>query len=35
MRAAGPVALLPELAVLFVTAVVLVTLALRTIEART
>ena len=35
MRAAGPLVLLPELAVLAVTAVVLVTMALRTIEART
>jgi len=34
MRAAGPVALLPELAVIVLTGVVLVALALRTIEAR-
>ena len=34
IRAAGPLAVLPELAVLAVTGVALVALALRTIEAR-
>ena len=34
MRAAGPIAILPELAVLTVTGVLLIALALRTIEAR-